>query len=199
MIATITRKDHVFLMNQMLSWNQIQTNHVYDIASEHVTIARMFAWLILCAVSECVCERVVLLFVVCSLHDFWFVVFFLLAVVLLLLLACYAFVLYTVWVYAMIWRSHRMRRTTGTPTRIWFRINWPSALKFRLVCSRLSWTTDLFHFSFLSILLYVYLCCIRILLKFVFFYKFVCSFDILTLFWLWIQFYCFASVLCRWK
>lgn len=139
-----------------------------------------------------------LLYVHCTISDLLF--FSLLAVVLLLLLlACYAFVLYTVWVYAMIWRSHRMRRTTGTPTRIWFRINWPSALKFRLVCSRLSWTTDLFHFSFLSILLYVYLCCIRILLKFVFFYKFVRSFDILTLFWLWIQFYCFASVLCRWK
>lgn len=155
----------------MLSWNQIQTNHVYDIASEHVTIARMFAWLILCAVSECVCVWELfccLLYVHCTISDLLF--FSLLAVVLLLLLlACYAFVLYTVWVYAMIWRSHRMRRTTGTPTRIWFRINWPSALKFRLVCSRLSWTADLFHFSFLSILLYVYLCCIRILLKFVFF------------------------------
>lgn len=54
-------------------------------------------------------------------------------------------------VYAACNESTSRKRRTPAPARILFHINWLNALNFRLVCSRLSWTTDLFHFSFLSI------------------------------------------------
>lgn len=44
-------------------------------------------------------------------------------------------------------RSHE-KQYTGAHKLELFQFNWPNVLHFRLVCSRLSWTTDLFHFQF---------------------------------------------------
>lgn len=104
--------------------------------------------------------------------------------------------------------SHRWDKPPA-PTRTLFHINWPNALKFRLVCSRLSWTTDLFHFEFslaLSLSLCLIVLCVkkkfRILLslsvRFVFLiYLNVCCFFCISVrflnwFWVRILFYCFV-------